>query len=585
MKQIRSFSELGVREALVDVLDTLGLSIPTPIQARTIPIALAGERDVVALAQTGTGKTAAFGVPVVQRTDAGSHRVQALVLCPTRELCLQVTRDLSAFGGAVDGLAVAAVYGGADINRQIGMLQRGAQIVVATPGRLHDLIRRNRIDLSGIGIVVLDEADEMLQMGFQEELNAILSCTPETRKTFLFSATMPPALSRIAAGYLKDPVDITIGRKNAGAENIAHVYCVVQARHRYDALERLVAAHPDMYGIVFCRTRQETKDVADSLMQAGFNADALHGDLSQDQRDWVMRRFRGRHLRLLVATDVAARGLDVDDLSHVINYCLPEEDAGYTHRSGRTGRAGKAGICISIIHMREHFKIARLEKKLGKSFVRGRVPTGREVFRSQALGQLAAAMSVTLDASELRQQMAPILPDIAASLQEIDREEIAMRFLALAMNRFKEYDYRMPDLNVPDRGEPAAGGKYRPFVPKYGQSKERPTREKRGMPKLSRFAINVGKRDGVNPGRLIGRINEASGSREIRIGRIDIGDRASMIEADSRFVRQVIGAFTGLMINGRPVSAEVVSDQPKKAAPHRKFGRRKTATRPRSFSG
>ncbi|MFC1524600.1 DEAD/DEAH box helicase, partial [Thermodesulfobacteriota bacterium] len=378
-----SFEELGIQSDILQGLGALGFECPTPIQEQVISCLLKKTVDLVGRAQTGTGKTAAFGIPILQQTDASSSRTQSLILCPTRELCVQVTKDLMALAKFMPSINVLAVYGGASIDQQINSLRRGAQIVVATPGRLHDLIRRGKIDISAIRLLVLDEADEMLQMGFQDELNAILAETPSTKNTLLFSATMSRAVAAIAGNYMQNPVEITIGRGNEGAEKIDHIYYMVQARDRYPALKRVMDINPDIYAIVFCRTRLECKDVADKLIQDGYSADALHGDLSQAQRDQVMNKFRRKNLQVLVATDVAARGLDVNDLSHVINYNLPDESANYTHRSGRTGRAGKTGTSIAIINLREKFKIRDIEKRIHKKFRQERVPSGSEICEKQ----------------------------------------------------------------------------------------------------------------------------------------------------------------------------------------------------------
>ncbi len=365
---MNTFADLGINNDVLKGLSALGFQEPTPVQAKVIPLVLERRVDLVSLAQTGTGKTAAFGLPLIQLTNPKSRKTQGLVLCPTRELCMQVARDLEAFAKYVKGLQVLAVYGGANIEPQIRALRKGVQIIVATPGRLVDLINRNVVDISGVNYAVFDEADEMLQMGFQEELNAILAKTPKEKNTLLFSATMSREVKAIASKYMTDPLEITIGKLNAGAENVSHEYYMVQAKDRYLALKRVVDNSPNIYSIVFCRTRVETNDVANKLIQDGYNADALHGELSQAQRDQVMVKFRAKNLQILVATDVAARGLDVNDLTHVINYNLPDEIAGYTHRSGRTGRAGRTGTSVVIVHMKEHYKIRQIEQKLGKKF-------------------------------------------------------------------------------------------------------------------------------------------------------------------------------------------------------------------------
>jgi ATP-dependent RNA helicase DeaD len=549
-----SFSEMGVRADIVGALMALGFDDPTPIQARVIPAALGQARDLVALAQTGTGKTAAFGIPLVQMADPGAGHVQALVLCPTRELCVQVARDMAGFAGKDSSLRIAAVYGGASIPEQVHQLRRGAHVIVATPGRLNDFIGRKRVDLSGVRTLVLDEADEMLQMGFQEELSAILEKTPASKTTYLFSATMPPGVARIASGYLKDPLEITVGRRNAGADNIRHQCCLVPAKHRYGALRRIVDCEPDMYAIIFCRTRQETKEVAQNLMRDGYHADALHGELSQAQRDWVMGKFRNRRLQLLVATDVAARGLDVQNLTHVVHYTLPDEEAAYTHRSGRTGRAGRAGVSIAIIHMREKYKIRAIEKRLGKTFEQGQVPTGEDILRAQAARCLVDIQNQAVDETAI----APLLSEVSGVLESLDREELIRRLLSRELDRYLASYRDAPDLNAPARehreqkktaGRPKKNGKRRP-LPKNAP-----------CDRFARFLFNVGKRDGVNPGRLIGRINDMTGRSDIRIGKIKILDRTALLEADSNYSREVLGAFEHLMINGRPVSVKLEGER------------------------
>jgi ATP-dependent RNA helicase DeaD len=569
------FSELGVREDIQNSLTSLGYITPTPIQEQAIPLALAGNRDLVALAQTGTGKTAAFGIPLVQMTDPECNRVQALVLCPTRELCVQVAGDMAGYAKETRHLNITPVYGGANIQTQINALRRGTHIVVATPGRLNDMIRRNKVDLSGIRSLVLDEADEMLQMGFKEELDAILAKTPSTKNVFLFSATMPSELARIAGSYLKDPSDITVGRRNAGAENIRHICYLVQAKHRYATLKRIADYYPDMYAIIFCRTRLETKEVAERLTRDGYNADALHGDLSQSQRDWVMGRFRRRNLQLLVATDVAARGLDVDDLTHVINFTLPDEGAAYTHRSGRTGRAGKAGISIAIINMREKYKVREIEKKLGKTFEKGRVPTGEEIYKQQVFRQLDTIARVDVG----HEQFESLMPEMLRRFESMDREELIKRFVSVELNRFIDYYKSAPDLNVSDKKKPKEESK-----PLKANGKKKSIPGKTRPSRFTRFFINVGKKDGVNAGRLIGRINEASGRADIKIGKIQIMNTSSLLEADGRFSREVLDAFSYLMINGKPVSAEIAGDQKEKKNPAGSRKNRRASIRRRSFA-
>ena len=543
-----TFAEIGIHPDILRGLTELGFTEPTAVQEQIIPALLEQQIDMVGLAQTGTGKTAAFGIPLIQATDAQRKQTQALVLCPTRELCVQVAKDLAAYAKYLPGIATLAVYGGASIEEQIRALRRGVQIVVATPGRLHDLIRRGKVNISAIRTVVLDEADEMLQMGFQDELNAILAETPADKNTLLFSATMSREVAAIAGKYMTKPLEITVGQRNAGAENVRHIYYMVQSKDRYAALKRIVDSAEDIYSIIFCRTRQETQEVAEKLTEDGYNADALHGDLSQAQRDQAMNKFRRRSLQLLVATDVAARGLDVNDLTHVINYNLPDEPSHYTHRSGRTGRAGKAGISIAIIHMREIHRIKEIEGKLKRKFQRGLLPTGREICEKK-LGNLIDVMK-QVDINH--QQIDPYLPAVMEKLASLDREELIKRFVSVEFNRFLDYYRNAPDLNASTPGKgPEPGnnhkGKDKPFKPSASG-------------KFSRFILNVGKKDGVNPGRLIGEINDAIGNRGIRIGRIEIMDRSALLEADSRFAPQILGAFKNLMVGGKPVAIKLTGE-------------------------
>ena len=441
---MNTFHESGLHENIIKAIDELGFKKPTPIQEKTLPFLLNSEKDVVALAQTGTGKTAAFGLPILHNIEWKNKSVQGIVLCPTRELCMQITNDLDYFSKYIDGVFVVPVYGGTSIDKQIAALKRGGQIVVGTPGRVLDLIKRKKLVLSEIKYLVLDEADEMLNMGFKDDLDSILAKTPKGRQSMLFSATMPKEIASIARKYMKDAEEISVGKRNTGAENVQHHYYVVQASNRYLALKRIADYYPNIYGIVFCRTRRETKEVAEKLMQDGYNADALHGDLSQAQRDHVMGRFRQKHLQILVATDVAARGLDVNDLSHIINYNIPEELEAYIHRSGRTGRAGKHGISISIIHGREGSKIGQLEKKVGKEFLQQQVPAGKEICEKQLFNLIDKVEWVEVDESTIEEY----LDIIYKKLAWLPREELIKRFVSVEFNRFLSYYKDAVDLNV-----------------------------------------------------------------------------------------------------------------------------------------
>ncbi|MFW9598586.1 MAG: DEAD/DEAH box helicase, partial [Paludibacter sp.] len=430
-----TFKELNLKAEILSAIEELGYEFPMPVQEKTIPFMLEQTADLVALAQTGTGKTAGFGLPVLHLIDPTQKKIQALVLAPTRELCIQISNDLKNYSKNLRGLRVVAVYGGEDIRIQLKQLDQTPQIVVATPGRLIDLIERGKIELGAVDYLVLDEADEMLNMGFKEDIETILEKTPSTRRTMLFSATMPKEIAMIAKRYMKAHEEITIGSKNAGSENVEHIYYVSQAKQRYLVLKRIVDLNPDIYGIVFCRTRQETKEVADHLMHDGYSADALHGDLSQAQRDTVMQKFRIRNIQLLVATDVAARGLDVSDLTHVINYNLPDDVEVYTHRSGRTGRANKKGVSVSIIHSKEKFKIKDIERMLKKNFELQQIPNGLEVCKKQLFYMIDKMQNVDVN----EEQIAPYIPQIMQQLEELPKEEIIKRFVSLEFNRFLDY--------------------------------------------------------------------------------------------------------------------------------------------------
>lgn len=553
-----SFEELGLKNSLVEAVKKLGFENPMPIQEKIIPLLLKDEPDdVIALAQTGTGKTAAFGLPIIQKIDTKLKKVQYLIICPTRELCLQIADDLTDYSVNDKDIIVAAVFGGSSMDRQIQKIKQGAQIISATPGRLNDLINRKVVDLSHVKAVVLDEADEMLNMGFKEELEAILEKTPEDRNTFLFSATMPKTLLSIANKYMFNPVEITIGVRNAGAENVEHISYIVHAKDRYLALKRIVDFYPNIYGIVFCRTRQETKEVSEKLMQDGYNADALHGDLSQPQREYVMNKFRTRNLRLLVATDVAARGLDVHDLTHIINYDLPDELEVYTHRSGRTGRAGKTGTSIVIAHLKEKYKINQIEKQLNKKFTNLPIPSGRDICEKQLFHLIDRVEKVEID----HVQVESFLPQIYNKLEWMDRNELIQRFVSVEFNRFLDY-YR----NLPDISSPTDGKSY---------SKEGTRSGKRAN--YTRYFINLGITDGLKPAQLIGMINDFTGIRNIDIGGIEIMKNFSFFEADSNYQSEVIEGFKGQRLKKREISVEVAEKRRGDNRAKRSGGERKSS--------
>ena len=531
-----TFRELGLSEEILRGIEDLGFVEPMPIQEKVTPYLLGeGTEDLVALAQTGTGKTAGFGLPLLQLTDSSVNKIQALVLSPTRELCIQISNDLKKFAKYIQGMKIVPVYGGESIVTQFRQLDVPPQILVATPGRLIDLIERKKVDLSGIKHLVLDEADEMLNMGFQEDIERILEETPEERRTLLFSATMPKEIANIAKKYMKNSVEIAIGRKNSGTENVEHIYYMVQAKDRYNCLKRLVDINPDIYAIIFCRTRQETKEVADKLMQDGYNADALHGDLSQAQRDTVMQRFRIKNLQILVATDVAARGLDVSNLTHVINYNLPDDIESYTHRSGRTGRAGKKGVSIAIIHVKEKHKIRAIEKEINRTFIQGRVPSGLEVCQSQ----LFALVNKIKESGENvdKKQIDPYLPMIMDQLKDMTREELIVNFVSQEFNRFLEYYKDAVDLNIPDKKDKPSRERG-----EKGERGERRSR-KRGSGETMRLKINLGQRDGFTPKRVLGLINDTTNNKDIDVHDIEITPRYSFFDVDKSVVKEMMVAF------------------------------------------
>ncbi|MBS0009895.1 MAG: DEAD/DEAH box helicase [Bacteroidales bacterium] len=535
------FKETGLNDDLLRAVALLGFEKPTPIQAKIIPVLLNSSRDLIGLAQTGTGKTAGFGLPLLQNINLDKRSVQSLILCPTRELCMQITEDINNYAQFTRGISVLAVYGGANIAPQIQALKKGAHIVVGTPGRTLDLIRRNILKVNSISWLILDEADEMLNMGFKEDLNAILETTPPEKQTLLFSATMPADVRRIADNYMKQPLEITAGKKNTGAENVEHHYYVVKASDRYAALKRIADINPGIYGIVFCRTRNETKDVADRLIQDGYNADALHGELSQAQRDHVMQRFRNKSLQLLIATDVAARGIDVNDLTHIINYNLPDDPEVYLHRSGRTGRAGKSGISISISHSREGRRIKEVENLLGKKFIHKMIPAGREICEKRLFNLIDKVENVEVDESIIESFM----PDIYKKLAWLDREELIKHFVSVEFNRFLEYYKNAPDLNVsPDRGhaEKTKGN---------------------GKTAYSNIYINIGAKRGMNPSGLIALVNEAMRKRDIAIGKIDVQRNFSFFEIDRAYDQKLLNAFDRAVYEDEAVVVEIKNGRPK----------------------
>ena len=551
------FLELGIRHEVVNAITEMGFEKPSPIQEKAIPVLLSGNDDFVGLAQTGTGKTAAFGLPLLELIDFTQKHPQALVLCPTRELCLQIAKDLEKFAKQIDNVHVVAVYGGANISDQLRQIRRGVQIVVATPGRMLDIIGRNAIDFSDVKYVVLDEADEMLNMGFQEDINNILSETPDTKKTWLFSATMPKEVRRIAQNYMTNPHELTVGTKNTGNANIDHQYYVVKARDKYAAFKRIVDFYPEIFGIVFCRTKIETQEVAEALVRDGYNADSLHGDLSQQQRDKVMKRYRNRSLQLLVATDVAARGIDVNDVTHVINFSLPDEVENYTHRSGRTARAGKTGISLSLVSGKDLGKIRRIEKIIGKPFEKKQIPSGAEVCEKQLVKVIDKIRNVEVN----EEQITPFLPNILEGLQDLSKEEIVKRVASLEFNRFLAYYEAAPDLNVDARERD--GG-------------ERGERRGRAVSNgYTRLFINLGSVDEFTRGDMLGLICDASGISGKSIGKIDMKGVFTFFEVQDADAKKVFDGFQGTEYNGRAVRVEVSGEEGRSGGGRRGGDRRR----------
>ncbi|MBI3520185.1 MAG: DEAD/DEAH box helicase [Bacteroidetes bacterium] len=523
-----TFQELGLEPMLLKAVTEMGFENPTPIQEQTIPQLQGKSTDMVALAQTGTGKTAAFGLPLLTKLDLNSRFTQSLILAPTRELCVQISKDLINYSKFLNGLRVTAVYGGAPIMGQIRDLKAGSQVVVATPGRLIDLIERKAIDLSHVDVVVLDEADEMLNMGFKDDLDEILSNTPPTKNTWLFSATMPREVERIASKYMESPLEISVGKKNSGNENIQHIYYTVNQRDRYAALKRIADFYPDIFGIVFCRTKAETQEVADNLIKDGYNADALHGDLSQAQRDLVMKRFRSRTLQMLVATDVAARGIDVNNVTHVINYNLPEEAENYTHRSGRTGRAGKTGIAIAIVTPREVNKIRDIERIIQNTFTKADVPDGAAVCEKQLFNLVNKLHTVEVKDEEIEKY----LPKIYEELKDLSKEELIKRFVSEEFNRFYTYYQNSQDLNISNEGG--------------------------NNGKTTRFFINMGQLDGFNRNSIKDFLVEISGLNARLIFNIDVKNSFSFFETENKCVDEFLALNKkGIEFNARVISFEV----------------------------
>ncbi len=576
---------------ILQAIKELGFEKPTEIQSQAIPFLLNETRDLIGLAQTGTGKTAAFGLPLISQIDFSKNVPQALVICPTRELCLQIERDLTNYGKYLP-LQTVAVYGGADIVRQIKKIQSGVHIVVATPGRLVDIISRKKVDLSQVKNLVLDEADEMLDMGFQEDLDSILEQTPAEKRTLLFSATMPAEVRRIASNYMNDPHEITIGTKNSGAVTVSHQAYIVSSKNRYIALKRIADYYPDIYGIVFCRTREETKDVADKLMSDGYSADALHGDLSQAQRDYVMKKFRNKNLNMLVATDVAARGLDVHDLTHVINYSIPDDLETYTHRSGRTGRAGKEGISILIANLREKGKLKRIEQIIKKKIEIKKVPGGQEICAVQMKDLIQKVLSTEVNEEKLNTLLTPIIHQF----EGMSSEDILKHFVSFEVNRILEYYENAPDINLDvekenerrrnleernrERGERRRRERENRERGDRRDREDRPNRNERRSRErgrdegrsYTRFFVNIGKKEQLDQSKLLRLLNEHANDRDIHYGAIDIMRSFTFFEVESKYTDKILRSLENAKYEGMPVSVQVAQapKQPELPAKNKK---------------
>ncbi|MEN8927710.1 MAG: DEAD/DEAH box helicase [Flavobacteriales bacterium] len=589
-----TFQELGLKQEVLDAVASLGFTEPSPIQQESIPQLLTENRDLVGLAQTGTGKTAAFGLPMVNEVDFDSKKTQGLVICPTRELCIQISKDFVAFSRNFRNANIVPVYGGASIDTQTRQLNRGAQIVVATPGRLVDMIKRKRVDLSQVQYVALDEADEMLNMGFKEDIDGILSNTPETKKTWLFSATMPREVVRIAKTYMTDPIEITVGTKNATAKNIEHQFFRVHDRDRFDGLKRIIDFEPDMYGVIFCRTRRETAEVAEKLMKNNYSAEPLHGELSQAQRDRVMRAFRKKDIQLLVATDVAARGIDVDDITHVINYNLPDEIESYTHRSGRTARAGKKGVSMLLLNNREAGKLRQIERIINTEIKQAKFPTGEDICQKQLLQLIDKVVDVEVKEEQLGQ----FLPSIEEKLAELSKEEIIKKFVSAEFNKFLSYYGNSRDINDmsaarsggSDRGRDRGRGRNdrndrsrgrdrdRERSPRGDRGRDRGDDRRERAPRRERtndrsdreshnrnldgetttLFINVGLKEFTDKGHLIRVLCQEGGVAGKNLGRIRMMDKFTFVDVAPKVAEKLLKGINGVEVDGgRTMRAEV----------------------------
>lgn len=578
-----TFEELGLKSEVLKSLEELGFTTPTPIQQEAIPHLLGEESDFVGLAQTGTGKTAAFGLPLVNRIDTSMNLPQGLIICPTRELCLQIAKDLESYSNHLR-IHIVAVYGGTDIRTQMKDIKRGANVIVATPGRLCDLIKRKAIVLNEVETVVLDEADEMLNMGFKEDIDAILEQTPPHKNVWLFSATMPKEVANIAKNYMENPLEVAIGHKNQTNENIDHIYFMVQERDRYRALKRLIDFNPNIYGLVFCRTRLETAEVAEKLGKEGYSAEPLHGDLSQAQRDRVMDRFRTKSIQLLVATDVAARGIDVDSITHVINYNLPDEIENYTHRSGRTARAGKQGESLVLINTRESNKIRIIEKQIRTTFIEGSIPSAKEICEIQLMKLIDNVVSTDVREDDIE----GFMPMIMSEFESLSKEEIVKRFVSTEFNRFIEYYERAGDLNArPDKNgredKFGRGGRGRDAGDRAGGrdgGRDSGGRGNRNDENKTRFFVNLGKKDGLNPGGLLRVACDSTGLQSSSFGRIDILSSYSFFEVDNGIAEKILKEVNGADFEGHTLNIEITKGKSEGTGGGARSGNRRTAPRP-----
>ncbi len=567
---MNTFEELGVCQEIRRAIEEMGFVQPMPVQEAVIPSLLESRQDTIALAQTGTGKTAAFGIPLLQRLDVGNRETQSLILSPTRELCLQIADDLRDFSKYMEGVHVEAVYGGAAIEPQVRALKKGVQIIVATPGRLIDLKNRGYARLEHVSNIVLDEADEMLNMGFSDAINEIFESLPEQHNTLMFSATMSREVERIAKNYLTDAQEIVVGSRNEGAENVNHIYYMVHAKDKYLALKRIVDYYPKIFAIIFCRTKLETQEIADKLIKDGYNAESLHGDLSQQQRDLTMQKFRQHLTQLLVATDVAARGLDVDDLTHVINFGLPDDIENYTHRSGRTGRAGKKGTSISIVHSKEKHKIRSIEKEIGKQFVEAVIPSAEEICKKQLYKVMDEIVKTDVNDDEI----APFMQDISRYFEYIDKDELIKKIVSREFGRFLVYYADAPEIEAPETGKSGKSGD-------SGYQTDREKRMNKAQKGFKRLFINLGRKDGFFPGVLMQTLNRYVGGRQ-EVGHIDLLDTISYFEVPEQDARKVMTQLTGIRYKGRTVRCNAEDDKAERPA---KADRSSKADRPAKKRG